>query len=274
MRPSLLPRLFVVALLALAALLVAGCSGTEEKRDETVGWSANKLYSEAKDAMGNRDWTKAIKYLEKLEARFPYGRFAQQAQLETAYCYYKENERASAVAAADRFIKLHPNHPNVDYAYYLKGLVNFNEDSGLFAQFSNQDMTERDPKGARDAFASFKDLVTRFPESKYAPDAAARMKYLVNALAMNEVHVARYYMKRSGYVAAANRAQSVVQNYPQAPAVEEAVFIMVKAYDALGMTDLRDGADKVMRTNFPQSKYLSGNAQRSAAWWRLWDPDW
>jgi len=275
MRPSLLPRLFVVAALLAAALLTAGCSGLDDKKDETAGWSANKLYSEAKDAMGSRDWTKAVKYLEKLESRYPYGRFAQQAQLEIAYCYYKENERASAVAAADRFIKLHPNHPNVDYAYYLKGLVNFNEDQGLFAQFSSQDMTERDPKGARDAFVSFKDLVTRFPESKYAPDSAARMKYLVNALAQNEVHVARYYMKRNGFVAAANRAQFVVQNYPQPPAVEEAVFILVKAYDALGMNDLRDGADKVMRTNFPQSKYLTGKGVRpDVPWWRLWDPNW
>lgn len=275
MRPSLLPRLLVVAALLAAALLASGCSGLDDKKDETAGWSANKLYSEAKDAMGGKDWTKAVKYLEKLESRYPYGRFAQQAQLEIAYCYYKENERASATAAADRFIKLHPNHPNVDYAYYLKGLVNFNEDSGLFAQFSNQDMTERDPKGAREAFVSFKDLVTRFPDSKYAPDSAARMKYLVNALAQNEVHVARYYMKRSGFVAAANRAQFVVVNYPQAPAVEEAVFIMVKAYDALGMTELRDGADKVMRTNFPQSKYLTGKGlAKNVAWWRLWDPDW
>ncbi|MEI6721446.1 MAG: outer membrane protein assembly factor BamD [Betaproteobacteria bacterium] len=275
MRLSLLPRLLAVAALLAAALITAGCSGLDDKKDETVGWSANKLYSEAKDAMGSKDWSKAVKYLEKLESRYPYGRFAQQAQLEIAYCYYKENERASAIAAADRFIKLHPNHPNVDYAYYLKGLVNFNEDSGLFARFSNQDMTERDPKGAREAFVSFKDLVTRFPESKYAPDSAARMKYLVNALAQNEVHVARYYMKRSGFVAAANRAQFVVVNYPQAPAVEEAVFIMVKAYDALGMTDLRDGADKVMRTNFPQSKYLTGKGlTKDVAWWRLWDPDW
>lgn len=275
MRPSLLPRLFVVAALLAAALLTAGCSGLDDKKDETAGWSANKLYSEAKEAMGSRDWTKAVKYLEKLESRYPYGRFAQQAQLEIAYCYYKENERASAIAAADRFIKLHPNHPSVDYAYYLKGLVNFNEDTGLFASFSNQDMTERDPKGARDAFLSFKDLVTRFPDSKYAPDSAARMKYLVNALAQNEVHVARYYMKRNGFVAAANRAQFVVQNYPQAPAVEEAVFIMVKAYDALGMNDLRDGADKVMRTNFPQSKYLTGKGLKpDVPWWRLWDPNW
>lgn len=274
MRPSLLPRLLAVALLALAALLTSGCSGLDDKRDETIGWSANKLYGEAKDAMSARDWSKAVKYLEKLEARYPYGRFAQQAQLEIAYCYYKDNERASAVAAADRFIKLHPNHPNVDYAFYLKGLVNFNEDGGLFARFSSQDMTERDPKGAREAFASFRDLVTRFPDSKYSPDAAARMKYLVNALAQNEVHVARYYMKRNGFVAAANRAQFVVQNYPQAPAVEEAIFIMVKAYDALGMAELRDGADKVMRTNFPQSKYLTGKVSRDVPWWRLWDPDW
>ncbi len=274
MRPSVLPRLLIVAAVALATLLMAGCSGLDAKADETAGWSANRLHSEAKDAMRSRDWTKAIKYLEKLESRYPFGRFAQQAQLDIAYCYYKENERASALAAADRFIKLHPNHPNVDYAYYLKGLVNFNEDGGLFAQFSSQDMTERDSKGARDAFASFRDLVTRFPDSKYAPDSAARMKYLVNTLAQNEVHVARYYMKRNGFVAAANRAQFVVQNYPRTPAVEEAVFIMVKAYDKLGMTELRDGADKVMRTNFPQSRYLTGKSQKDVPWWKLWDPDW
>jgi len=273
MHPSLLPRLLIVAALSLASLL-AGCSSLSDTKDETIGWSANKLYGEAKDAMSGRDWTKAIKHLEKLEARFPYGRFAQQAQIEIAYAYYRENERASAIAAADRFIKLHPNHPSVDYAYYLKGLVNFTEDGGIFARFSSQDMTERDPKAAREAFASFRELVTRFPDSKYAADGAARMKYLVNALAQNEVHVARYYMKRNGYVAAANRAQYVVQNYPQTPAVEESVFIMVKAYDALGMADLRDDADKVMRKNFPQSKYLTGKFKKDVPWWRLWDPNW
>jgi outer membrane protein assembly factor BamD len=270
---SLLSRIAIVALFA-STLVLSACSGMDDKPDETVGWSANKLYGEAKDAMNEGQWTKAIKYFEKLEARYPYGRFAQQAQIEIAYAYYKDNERASAVAAADRFIKLHPNHPNVDYMYYLKGLVNFNESNSVFDKLSSQDMTERDPKATRESFLAFKELVQRFPDSKYAPDASARMKYQVNALASAEVHVARYYMKRGAYVAAANRAQFALQNYPQAPAIEEAVFLLVKAYDALKMTELRDGADKVMRTNFPQSKYLTGRVKKDVPWWRLWDPEW
>src|SRR6185436_4664945 len=215
------------------ALAAAGCSSLSEK-DETVGWSAQRLYGEAKDEMYSRNWEKAIKYLEKLEARYPYGRYAQQAQLDVAYAYWKSGERASAIAAADRFIKLYPNHPNVDYSWYLKGLVNFNENMGLLAVFDNPDMTERDPKGSYAAFESFKEVVTRFPDSKYA-----------------------------------------VQNYPNAPAIEEAVFIMVKAYDALGMEDLRDAADRVMKKNFPQSKYLTPKGyKRDVPWWKLWDPDW
>ena len=259
----------------LIALVAGGCASLSSEKDETVGWSAQRLYGEAKDEMYSRNWEKAIKYLEKLEARYPYGRFAQQAQLDVAYAYWKSGERASAVAAADRFIKLYPNHTNVDYAWYLKGLVNFNENQGIFAVFDNPDMTERDPKGSYAAFESFKEVVTRFPESKYAEDAAARMRFLVNSLAQNEVHVARYYMKRGAYVAAANRAQYAVQNYPNAPAIEEAVFIMVKAYDALGMEDLRNAADRVMRKNFPDSKYLNPKGyKRDVPWWKLRDPDW
>jgi outer membrane protein assembly factor BamD len=268
---SSLPTWLVVA---AALFVLGGCGSFGDTKDETTAWSANKLYAEAKDAMTSNDYAKAIKYYEKLEARYPYGRYAQQAQLEIAYAYWKDNERASAIAAADRFIKLHPNHENVDYAYYLKGLINFNEKQGIFGFLAGDDLSDRDPKGAREAFGTFKELVTRYPDSKYTPDAAARMKYLVNALAQYEVSVARYYMKRSAYVAAANRAQYAVQSYPQAPAIEEAVFVMVKAYDALGMDDLRDAADRVMRTNFPDSKYLTGKAGRNAPWWKLWDPDW
>lgn len=245
------------------------------EKDETSAWSAQKLYGEAKDEMASRNWEKAIKYLEKLEARYPYGRFAQQAQLDVAYAYWKSGERASAIAAADRFIKLYPNHDHVDYAYYLKGLVNFNENLGLLGVLDNPDTTERDPKASREAFDAFKEVVARFPDSKYAEDSAARMRYLVNALAQHEVHVARYYMRRGAFVAAANRAQYTVQNYPRAPATEEAVFIMVKAYDALGMDELRDAADRVMRKNFPESRYLQVKGfRRAAPWWKLWDPDW
>jgi len=272
MRLSVIARLLLLS----AALLCSGCDwlrGTQE--DETIGWSAQRLYGESKDAMANKEWQKAVKYLEKLEARYPYGRYAQQAQLEQAYALWKDGDRASALASADRFIKLYPNHPNVDYAYYLKGLVNFNEDIGLISFLTNPDMTDRDPKGSREAFNSFKEVTTRFPDSKYAEDSLARMRYLVNALASHEVHVARYYMKRSAYLAAANRAQYVIEHYPQTPAMEEAVFVLVKAYDALGMNDLRDAADRVMRTNFPNSPYLTGKGRKKdVPWWRLWDPDW
>jgi outer membrane protein assembly factor BamD len=270
MRRSLLSAAFLVA------VLLGGCGflGSQD-HDETVGWSAQRLYGEAKDAMEGKDWPKAIKYLEKLEARYPYGRFAQQAQLEVAYCQWKDDQRATAIAATDRFIKLYPNHANVDYAYYLKGLINFNEMSGFLTNVTTPDMSDRDPKASREAFEAFKEVVTRFPESKYAADSALRMRYLVNALASHEVHVARYYMKRTAYVAAANRAQYAIQHYPQAPAVEDAMAILVKAYDALGMAELRDSADRVLHTNFPNSVYLKGGSRKvDVPWWRLWDPNW
>ena len=255
-------------------LLLGACGLLPEVKDETAGWSAEKLYSEAKDAMTDGNYPNAIKYLEKLESRYPYGRYAQQAQIELAYAHYKDGEPASSLAACDRFIKLHPNHPNVDYVYYMKGLVNFNEDLGLLGRFSKQDLTERDPKAARDSFDAFKTLVTRYPDSKYTPDAVARMKYLVNALAAHEVHVAEYYMKRGAYVAAVNRAQYTLLNYPQAPAVEEALFIMVRAYDAMGMTKLRDDADRVIHKNFPNSRYFSGSAGKKDPWWMIWGNAW
>ncbi len=261
--------LAVIAALFLATLL-SGCGLLPEVKDETIGWSANKLYTTAKEAMNEGNYDTAIKHYEKLESRYPYGRFAQQAQIDVAYSYWKSGEPASALAACDRFIKLHPNHPNVDYVYYLRGLINFNEDIGLMGHISQQDMTERDPKGARESFEAFRELITRFPDSKYTPDATLRMKYLVNALAQLEVHVARYYMKRGAYVAAINRAQYAVKSYPDVPATEEALFIMVKAYDQLGMNDLRDDAERVMRKNFPDSVYYTRGLDRKEPWWKLW----
>lgn len=258
------------SVILIGALLMSGCASLRNSPDETKDWSVQKLYSEANSELMGRNYANAIKLYEKLEARFPYGRYAQQAQLEIAYAHYKEGDAPLAIAAAERFIKHHPNHPNVDYAYYLRGLANFNDDLGLLHLVSRQDLTERDPKAARDAFDAFRELVQRFPNSRYAEDARARMAYLVNALASNEVHVARYYLRRGAYVAAANRAQSALANYPQAPAGEEALLIMVKAYDALGLTDLRNDAERVMLKNFPNSKYLKGPVKSNKPWWVLW----
>ena len=266
-------RGILVSLAAIAGLCFAlsGCSLLPGEVDETKGWSAAKLYNEAKGELESGGYEKAIKLYEKLEARYPYGQFAQQAQIEIAYAYYKDKETASAIAAADRFIKLYPNHPNLDYAYYLKGLANFNEDLGMMGMVSGQDLTERDPKQAREAFDTFKELVQRFPNSKYAPDSVLRMNYLVNALASHEVHVARYYMKRGAYLAAANRAQTALKNYPQAPANEEGLVIMVRAYDALGMSDLRSDAERVLLKNFPDSKYIASTKISKGKWWQIWN---
>ena len=259
------------------AVSLAGCAWFDKlskEEDETAGWSAQRLYSEAKTAMDEGSWASAVKYFEKLEARYPFGRYAQQAQLEIAYAYYKDNEPASAVAACDRFIKLHPNHAQVDYAYYLKGVVNFYEDQNALSRIADQDPTERDPRSARDSFAAFKELATRYPESKYTPDALARMKYLINALAYYEVHVARWYVKRQAYVAAANRASFAIKTYPDTPAVEDALVLLARSYDALGMTDLRDDTLRVFKANFPDSKLAVGDAvMRRDPWWKLWGRD-
>lgn len=255
----------------LLSLIVSGCSLFPEQIDETKSWSANKLYGVAKENLADGNFARAIELFEKLEARYPYGPYAQQAQLEVAYAYYKDNEPVSAMAACDRFIKLHPNHPNVDYAYYLKGLANFVEDQGLLAQLGDQDMSERDPRAAKEAFEAFRDLTTRFPDSKYTPDALARMRYLVNALAAHEVHVARYYYTRGAYVAAANRGKYVLEHYQQAPALEEALAIMAQSYDKLGLVVPRDDALKVLRHNFPSSPYLTGEKTKSdKSWWKFW----
>jgi outer membrane protein assembly factor BamD len=261
-------RRILAFLMALG--LLAGCGLLPEQIDETRNWSASRLYYAAKESLNDGNYARSIQLFENLEARYPYGAYAQQAQLEVAYAYYKDNETASAIAATERFIQLHPNHPHVDYAYYLRGLANFVEDRSLFARFGDKDMSDRDPKSAREAFEAFQQLVNRFPESRYAPDALARMKYLVNALASHEVHVANYYYKRGAHVAAANRAKYVLEHYQQAPALEEALAIMAQSYDKLGLEDLRDDALRVLKRNFPGSEYLSGALKGEKSWWKFW----
>ncbi len=258
------------SLAVIGALLLGGCSLLPEQQDETVDWSAQRIYSEAKDALSEGLYERAISLYEKLEARYPYGGYAQQAQIETAYAHYKANEPELAIAAADRFIRLHPNHPHVDYAYYLKGLATFNEDLGILGGLANQDLSERDPKGARESFETFRELVTRFPDSRYAPDSRQRMQYLVNSLASHEVHVARYYHRRGAYVASINRAQAAIKSFPDSPAVEEALYLLIKNYEALGLDEPRADAERIMKLNFPESVYFSGGPVVKKPWWQLW----
>jgi len=257
------------SLLAITLATALAACGSAPSEDKTKGWSASKFYTQARAELAEGNFDKAAKLFEQLESRYPFGRYAQQAQLEIVYVYYKKGEIEQTLASADRFVRLHPNHPNVDYAYYLKGLANFIDDRSLFRLVSSQDPSERDPKAARESFEAFKLLVARYPESKYAEDAAARMTFLLNALASGEVHVARYYFKRGAFVAVVNRAQYSLQSYPQAPANEEALALMVRAYNEMGMADLRDDALRVLEKNFPSSRYLKGR-EADPAWWMFW----
>lgn len=241
-------------------------------KDETSGWSAEKLYEEAKDEAANGGYERAAKLYERLEGRAAGTLMAQQAQVERAYVLYKSGEKAEALAVLERFIKLHPTSPAIDYALYLQGLVNFNDNLGILSSVSRQDMSERDQQASRDAYQSFKQLVDQYPQSRYAEDAKARMNYITNSLAAYELHVARYYYRRGAYVAAANRAQQTVRDFQQSPSAEEALFIMVLSYDKLGLDQLRDDAQRVLLKNYPQSVYADAHdlKETQRAWWRLW----
>jgi len=264
-------RLSVLALtlFGLAASLLSGCSSTTT--DPTAAWTPEKIYKEARDEVGAGAWDRAANLFEKLEGRAAGTPLAQQAQIEKAYAQYRATEKVQALATLDRFLKLHPASPAIDYALYLKGLVNFNDNLGMFSFITKQDLSERDQKAAKDSYESFKELSTRFPNSKYAADARQRMLHIVNALASYEVHVARYYASRGAHVAAVNRAQQAIAEYPDVPAVEEALGILVSSYKIMGMTSLSDDAKRVLEKNFPKSAYLKGETvKKTGPWWRLW----
>lgn len=260
--------LFRLTLIALTMALVA-CGSIGEKRDETKNWSADKLYAEAVEQLKGGFYEKSINYFEKLESRYPFGTYAQRAQMQIAYAYYKQNEQAQCLAAIDRFIRLHPNHPNVDYMYYLRGLANFKDKKGLLDFVSEQDPTERDPKAARAAFDAFKQLIDRYPNSQYAEDSRDRLNYLLDAMAKYEVHVANYYYRRGAYVAAANRAQNVVRDYPGSEAAKNALRIQMLSYDAMGMKELRDDTERVYQLNFPKAD-ADDIASGKKPWWKVW----
>ena len=236
----------------VATVILSGCGFFAEESDPTVGWSAQRLYDAGKAALNQGGYEESLRFYQKLETRYPFGPYATQAQLDSAYAYYKQNEPASSVAAADRFIKLHPQHPNVDYAYYMKGLSQFEQGRGFVDQLLSLDPSERDSGLALQSFEAFGQLVERFPTSKYAEDARKRMLYLRNNLAKHELHVANYYMRREAFVAAANRARYVVENYDTTPSVPDALVIMAKAYKVMQMDDLSSDAVRVLKLNHPE----------------------
>jgi outer membrane protein assembly factor BamD len=239
----------VVALLAL----LAACSSNEDKKENMT---ERDLYMQAQKYLKDENYDLAVKNLQMLESRFPFGPYAEQAQLELIFAQYHNYQGDAAVSAAERFIRLHPQHPNVDYAYYMKGLANYNEGSGFLERFLPTDMTQRDPGKALQSFEDFRQLLLRFPDSEYAPDARARMTYLRARLARYEINIANYYFRRKAYIAAANRGRYVVENYAQTEAVPDALAVMVQAYQLLGMNDLANDSLNVLRTNFPNHPSL------------------
>lgn len=249
-------RLYPVSILILISLALSGCASLSD--DPTKGWSAQRLYTEGKTALTNKEYSEAIQHFEKLEARYPYGPFAEQAMLEIAYAYYKSDEMASAIAAANRFLRTHPTHPHVDYAYYLKGLASFDEErSSLEKVFGAGDPSKRDPKALREAYEAFNEVAQRFPNSVYAEDSRNRLASLVNAMAMSELHAANYYFSLGAYVATVNRTKYVIDNFQRTAAVEEALGLQAQAYLEMGFVDLMLDSRRVLEKNFPQSRYLS-----------------
>lgn len=247
------------AFLALVLVAtVAACSKFNDVALEREDWSVQKYYNEAKRELNNKRYGDAIELYQELEAKYPYGPLSEQAQIEIIYAYYKDEEPAQALAAANRFIRLHPTHPNVDYAYYLKGLVNFVEHKNFVDQIlGGKDLSDRDPQAAKESFAAFRELVQKFPKSRYAQDGRQRMIYLLNALAKHDIHVADYYLRRGAYVAVVNRCKYVIENYQNTPAVEDALGMMMIAYEKMGMNDLAQDARRILKTNFPNSRYHS-----------------
>lgn len=249
-------RLIQSLLIVMLIAAMAGCSWLKSEDDVPPDQGEQQLYDTARKNLDNNNYDLAIKNLQLLEARYPFGPYAEQAQLELIYAHFRNYGHEEAVAAADRFIRLHPQHPNVDYAYYMKGLSSFTEGQGLLERFLPTDMTQRDPGPARQSFADFSQLLSRFPNSEYAADARARMVHLRNLLARYEINVANYYFKRKAYIAALNRGRYVVENFQETPAVPDGLAVMAQAYLLLEMPDEAETAVAVLRANYPQHPSL------------------
>jgi len=268
------PSIHSHCLRALALLLVvflSACSSKGGPGAETETLPADELYKEAKQAMDNGNFDKSARYFQRLQARFPFGQISEQAQLDLAYSQYRNRKPDEAIATANRFIKTYPTHPNVEYAYYIKGLVNFERDRGFVERYLPIEGSERDQAYGRQSFIDFAELIKRFPNSRYAPDARQRMTHLRESLATYEMAVAKYYFRRGAYVASANRAKYVVENFQQTPQTADALALMVESYRNLGKTELAQDAESVLKLNFPEHPLLTGRAADRDAWYkRLW----
>jgi len=243
------------------ALALLGCSSNEELPGLGADAGEQQIYSDAERYLRNDNYDLAVRSLQQLEARYPFGKYAEQAQLELIYAHYMAYEHEAAVEAADRFIRLHPQHPNVDYAYYMKGLAAYTANEDIFARFLPTDPTKRDTTQAREAFAQFAQLLSRFPNSSYAADAEARMVALRNLLARHEINVANYYLRRGAYLAAANRGQYVVENFQRTPAVADGLAVMAQGYIFLGLNELAEESIAVLAKNFPDYPALDKNGK-------------
>lgn len=264
-------RLARLAAVFVLAATLTGCGMLSKGEvDPTIGWSAERLYREARTEISDANWPDARQRLEALESRYPFGGYAQQALIDLAYVNWKDDEPEQALAAIDRFQQQYPNNEGTDYMLYLKGLITFTPPSAMLSEFTGQDPAERDPKGLRESYEAFKELITRYPDSRYTPDAKKRMTWIVSALAQNEVLVAQYYYERSAYLAAINRAQTVITDFEGVPISEKALYIMYMAYDKLKMNDLRDDVKRVLDTNFPNSKYYAEGLTNPRG--TLWNP--
>ncbi|MDA9825953.1 outer membrane protein assembly factor BamD [Porticoccaceae bacterium] len=253
---------FILLILSLST--TSGCSwlgwgDDETNEDDTAGYTERDFYEKIQSSLNASNWTVAISNLQLLESQFPFGKYAEQGQLELIYAQFKSGAHEEAIGSADRFIRLHPQHPNVDYAFYVKGLSEISQSSGFFDNFIPTDSTKRDIGPARDAFATLTELLSRFPKSQYAPDARKRLVNLRNNLARAEIHVANYYFARGAYLAAANRGRFVVENFQQSPAVPDGLAVMAQAYNILEMQELADNAIKVLVANYPEYPSLDAN---------------
>jgi outer membrane protein assembly factor BamD len=261
-------RLSHAALALVAIMLIAGCGSIKGEKDPTAGWTAERLYQDARTEISAGNWKDARSRLEAVEARYPFGGYAQQSLIDQAYVNWKDDEPEQALAAIDRFQQQYPNHAGTDYMLYLKGLITFTPPSASFTKFTRQDPSERDPKGLRESYESFNELIKRYPDSRYTADAKKRVTWLVSTIAQNEVHVAQYYYERGAYIAAVNRAQTVITDFQGVPVAEKALYIIYLSYDKLGLTELRDDAKRVLDQNFPNTKlYAQGLDEPTGSYW-------